>query len=85
MNNITINILSNYDKNTKIIDISNKKIKGILCLDDFENLEYLDCSFNEITEINKLSSSLKNLNCSNNKIVKLNNLPDYMTSYKIFC
>ena len=73
MNHITINILSNYDKNTKILNISNKKIEGILCLNDFKNLKKLNCSFNEITEIINLPYSLKYLDCSNN-----------MTSYKIF-
>ena len=72
MNNITLKILSNYDKNTKILDISNKEIVGILCLKNFKNLEELNCSFNKITEIYYLPTSLKYLDCSNNKIV--NNL-----------
>ena len=67
-----------YDKNTKILDISNKKIEGILCLNDFEKLEELNCSFNEITEIINLPYSLKYLNCSNNKIVNLYKLPNDM-------
>ena len=78
MNKQTIKLLNKYDKNTEILDISNKKIEGILCLDDFKKLEELNCSNNEITEINNLSFSLKYLNCSNNKIVKLNNLPNNM-------
>ena len=85
MNKRTIKILNKYDKNIKILDISNKKIKGIICLKKFKNLKNLNCSFNKIIEIVNLPFSLKYLNCSNNKIVKLNNLHNNMTSYKIFC
>ena len=72
MNKRTIEILNKYDKNTISLDISNKEIVGILCLNDFKKLEELNCSFNEITEIINLPYILKYLNCSNNKIVKLN-------------
>ena len=71
MNKQITQILNKYDKNTKILDISNKKIIGVLCLYKFPNLEELNCSFNKIIEIINLLYSLKYLNCSNNKIVNL--------------
>ena len=67
---MTIEMLNKYDKTTKILDISNKEIIGILCVNDFKNLEELNCSFNKITEIHNLPYALKYLNCSNNKIIK---------------
>ena len=68
-----------YKNNIKILNISNKNIKGILDLNKFKYLKELNCSTNEITEIINIPNSLKYLNCSNNKISSLLNLPDGMT------
>ncbi len=66
----TLNILLTLDINSKILDLSNKKIKGILHCCIFENLKELNCSNNQISEL-LLPFYLENIDCSNNKIVKL--------------
>ena len=68
-------LLIKYNTNTKIINISNKNIKGVLDL-EFIELEELYCSNNEIIEIMNIPRTLKYLNCENNQITSLNNLPD---------
>lgn len=84
----TNELLKIYDKDIRILNISNKNIEGILDLNEFKSLEELDCSNNKITEIinfptidycNVKNISFKYLNCSNNLINKLNNLPLSMT------
>ena len=64
-------ILNNYSSKTKILDISNKNIEGILDLDQFQKLEKLDCSNNKITKIINIPITLKYLNCSSNLITSL--------------
>ena len=64
-------------KSTKILNLSNKNIEGLLDLKNFDILEELDCSDNKITEIINIPYSLKYLNCSNNKIISLIDLPKY--------
>jgi len=76
MNLNTIELLSTFSLDIKIIDISNKNIIGILNLKQFTNLEKLDCSHNNITQLINLSNKLKYLNCSYNKIIKITKLPD---------
>ena len=71
--------IKKYDTNTKKINLSNKNIEGVLDLIEFKNLEDLDCSNNEITEIINIPDSLTYLDCSSNKIKDLCNLP---ISYK---
>ena len=80
MNLTTIKLLSEYDSDTKIIDMSNKNINGILNLKNFKELEKLYCSHNQITEIIEIPKSLKYLNCSHNKITTLLRLPDNPSS-----
>lgn len=79
MKNSTIKLLKNYNDNTKVLNLSNKNIKGILNLGRFDNLEEIDCSNNKITEIINIPKTLKYLNCEKNEITKLNNLPDNLT------
>ena len=79
MNIITIELLNKYDKNTKILEISNKDIIGILCLNDFKKLEELNCSFNEITEIINLPYTLKYLTISSYFNQLFENLPSSIT------
>ena len=78
MNNLTKEILSNYDCKQKIkyLDLSNKNISGILDLEKFKYLEELNCSNNKITNILNLSTTIKYINCSHNKIKSLLNLPN---------
>ena len=54
------------------IDVSGKKILSIEGCELFTNLQYLNCSNNDISEIDvKKLNDLKELDCSNNKISKL--------------
>ena len=55
-------LLKSLDKNTKIINISNCGLKGVLDLEDFKNLEELYCSNNEITEIINIPENIKYVN-----------------------
>jgi len=73
------NLLKKYKYDTKILNITNKNIEGILDLSKFKYLEELDCSNNEINEIINIPTNFNYLNCSNNKITSLLNLPDEMT------
>jgi hypothetical protein len=79
MDNKTIKLLSKYDLHKKIINISEKNIQGILDLEKFKQLEELDCSSNEITELINIPNTLKYLNCSSNKIKSLLDLPNDLT------
>ena len=40
------------------------------------SLNELDCSYNQINQLDHLPNSLKEVDCSNNKIINLNNLPN---------
>jgi hypothetical protein len=79
MDDYTNNLLKKYKNDIKILNISNKNLKGILDLNKFKYLKELYCCNNKITEIINIPNTLKYLNCSNNKITLLLNLPDEMT------
>ena len=55
----------------KSLNLSGKNITGILDLSDYSNLEYLDCSHNQITEIINISHLIKYIDCSYNLIKSL--------------
>tara|TARA_B100000963_G_C22609347_1_gene664115 strand:- start:1462 stop:2232 length:771 start_codon:yes stop_codon:yes gene_type:complete len=51
------------------IDLSNKNISDLTGIEDFEFLEYLDCSNNLLNELNLENNPfLKQLNCSSNNL-----------------
>lgn len=81
----TIKLLDKYDKNIKILDISNKKIKGTLCLYGFINLEKLICSCNQITEMINLCYDIKYIDCSNNNIENFLNLEEIFSLEELYC
>lgn len=64
--------LSKYDKNTKILNLMNQNIKGVLNLIKFCFLEELYCGNNEITEIVNLRNNIKTIDCHNNHITDCN-------------
>jgi Leucine-rich repeat (LRR) protein len=79
--------------NDEILNVKNiicrnnglKKLDGIM---KFQNLESLDCSHNELTEINELPNSIKSLNCSYNEIKSLSlnlNIPSLHYSIHFNC
>lgn len=79
MNGHTVKTLSNYETTTKVMNISNANIEGILNLSNYTELKELVCSNNLITEIINIPETLTYLNCENNKIEILTNLPNGMT------
>jgi len=51
------------------IDLSSKNISDLTGIEDFEFLEYLDCSNNLLSELNLANNTfLKQLNCSSNNL-----------------
>lgn len=50
MNKHTLQILSKIDKESTKINISDKKLEGILDFDDFKKIEWLNCSYNKFTK-----------------------------------
>ena len=56
-----MDILEEFPDDITIIDISNKKIKGILDFTRFTKLTKLDCSINKITCLDNLPESLRYL------------------------
>src|SRR6185312_12110459 len=52
----------------------NEKLEGELNLSDFTNLEYLDCSNNNITKLVINSSVLYHLDCSQNNLSDLSSI-----------
>lgn len=74
--NLTNNaILDEYECDVLKIDLSNKKITGLLDLSKFKNLVELCCSHNKITRIDNIPSSVNMIDCSFNKLTRLCNLP----------
>lgn len=72
-----------FDEMTESIDISNMKIKGPLDLDRFENLKIINCSNNQITQINGLSEKITHINISNNNISVFKNSFDNLKSIEL--
>ena len=75
MNPNTKEILGQFERDTKSIDISNLNIIGFLDLKNFMELENLNCSHNQITEIVNLPKQLKILDCSFNSQEQIIFLP----------
>ncbi len=68
-------------KSLNNLQIKRKGIKNLDGLQYFSMLEELDCSRNEIMNLNFIPSTLKYLNCSNNEIEILNNLPPLLLEF----
>ena len=75
-----------YESITKL-DISDLSFRSLTklpsWLSECKKLEYLNCSFNKITQIDNLPIGLKGLQCYYNNITDLNNLP--LTLKKLYC
>ena len=55
------------------LDISNSNISDLSGIEDFTNLEYLDCGYNQLTTLDvSQSPALTYLNCSTNVMTSLN-------------
>src|SRR5207247_7980625 len=79
-------------KNVTRLEVVGQGLKGELDLSNFINLEYLDCSNNELTSLSVSDlAELKEINCSNNclKSEKLNlsglsNLETFSGKHNLF-
>jgi Leucine-rich repeat (LRR) protein len=75
----TFNIESYLDSlssDTEIINISNKNLTYLPSLKRFFKLKVLDCSSNQIKQLDNLPNNLEILDCSSNQIKQLDNLPN---------
>lgn len=61
--------------NDTIINCINKNINDLTGISYFDNLKYLDCYANQLTNLPNLPYSLKKLDCSSNNLSYLPNLP----------
>ena len=72
------NIIDDYvlTSNINLLDslnVSDLNISDLTGIEDFTNLEYLDCGFNQLTSLDvSQSPALTSLNCSTNVITSLN-------------
>ena len=57
------------------IDLKYKNLNILPNLSRFTCLQKLECSYNQITQINNLPPFLQILDCSYNQITQLDNLP----------
>ena len=58
------------------LDISNKGLTKLPDdIDKYTNLKILNCSYNEITSLDNLPSTLVFLDCYDNQLTSLDNLP----------
>lgn len=71
MENFTKELLDKYDFDIERLELNYSNILGILDLAKFNTLTYLDCSFNKITNIINIPSTLKYLNTSFNHLKHL--------------
>jgi hypothetical protein len=60
--------------------VSNRNIVSLTGLEAFQNLTYLNCSFNQLNSLTALPSSLTELICANNQLTSLPALPSSLTS-----
>jgi serine/threonine protein kinase len=78
-------VINNFGKTRSEItelDISNKKLEGILNLNDFPNLKELCCSYNKLTSLDCSNcEKLEVISCYNNKLTNIT-LPTNLANLK---
>jgi uncharacterized repeat protein (TIGR01451 family) len=62
--------------NATSLDVSSSSILDLEGLQFFDNLIFLDCTYNILTELPTLPGSLRELSCGNNSITSLSTIPD---------
>ena len=67
--------LNSLSSDVTEIDIKWKNLIMLPDLSRFTYLQKLDCSHNQLTQLDNLPSSLIELNCSYNQLIQLDNLP----------
>ena len=65
--------------------ISGKSISNLQGIGYFSKLEWLDCSYNNLTSLYNIPSTIQTLNCSNNKITSFNYLQDCSSLKSLNC
>ena len=75
MDESTIKLLSKYPFDITELDLPYCDIDGILDLNGYDKLTYLDCSKNKITQIINIPDSLTELICHSTLLTSLDNLP----------
>jgi len=76
-----VELLDAYPCDTTEINLSHQKLYFIPSLERFWQLTHLNISYNYLSVIPNLPSSLKHLNCSNNNIVEVFILPENLVSF----
>lgn len=61
------------------LDISGNNLSGKWDFTDFDNLLFLDCSNNQIEDLNVSNNFILRMNCSNNKLKQLNGVNSVAT------
>ena len=69
----------NYESITKLYIAYEKLTELPFWVSECKNLEYLNCSWNKIKDLNNLPIRLKELDCNGNNIRQLDNLPCTLT------
>lgn len=64
--------------NTNIKYLESKKLNETIDFDRFKKIEIINCSYNNINNLENIPSKLKELNCSHNQIICLDNLPQHL-------
>ena len=62
------------------INVANKGVHSMKGIEYFTNINYFDCSYNEIDSFESLPPLLRNINCSYNHLTKLPALPSGLTT-----
>ena len=62
-------------KNSEKITIREFELLDLNGIEEYTNLKLLDCSYNDIENVDNLPDSLEVLNCKHNKINYMDNLP----------
>lgn len=62
-----------------VLDVKNRDIQSLEGVQYFISLAYLDCSYNQLTELPELSQLLDVLNCENNQLTRFSALPPSLT------
>ena len=73
-------ILDTYTFDTELIDLSDKGLTKLPDLTRFTKLKTLNCSYNQLIELNNLPNTLTYLDCWNNQLTELSNLPNTLTT-----
>ncbi len=64
-------VLSETEQNAGYIDLESKGIRSVKGIENFPNLMYLDCMYNELEELDISKNTIVRLNCDGNQLTSL--------------